>query len=116
MLIQLGRGCLYCMDAQSRSFYASRMAEPFVLRERWFDVSGAEFDAFLRDYPRPLEARPPLGQKANYREWVDPTIGAWPANAVGKSWKRGGCLGYQIRLDLVLKVSAQERWSCQWCD
>jgi hypothetical protein len=22
----------------------------------------------------------------------------------------------QIQLDLVLKVSAQERWSCQWCD
>ena len=83
------------------------MAEPFVLRERWFDVSGAEFDAFLRDYPRPLEARPPLAQKANYREWVDPTIGAWPANAVGKSWKCGGCQGYEIRLDLVLKVSKQ---------
>jgi hypothetical protein len=53
------------------------MAEPFALRERWFDVSLAEFEAFLRDYPRPLEARPPLRQKANYREWVDPTIGAW---------------------------------------
>ena len=116
MLIQLGRGCLYCMDAQSQSSYASRMAEPFVLRERWFDVSASEFEAFLRDYPRPLEARPPLNRKANYREWVDPSIGAWPANAVGKSWKRGRCLGYQIRLDLILKVSAQERGSCQWCD
>lgn len=47
------------------------MAEPFVLRERWFDVSSLEFEAFLRDYPRPLEARRPLNQKANYREWVD---------------------------------------------
>jgi len=75
------------MDAQSQSSYASRMAEPFVLRERWFDVSASEFEAFLRDYPRPLEARP-----------------------------RGRCLGYQIRLDLILKVSAQERGSCQWCD
>jgi hypothetical protein len=91
------------------------MAQPFVRRERWFDVSALEFEAFLRDYPRPLEARPPLPQKANYREWVDPSIGAWPANAVGKSWKRGGCLGYQIRLDLVLKVSAQDRRSCPWC-
>jgi len=26
------------------------MAEPFVLRERWFDVSLPEFEAFLRDY------------------------------------------------------------------
>jgi len=65
---------------------------------------------------RPLEARPSLNQKANYREWIDPSIGAWPGNAVGKCWKRGGCLGYQIRLDLVLKVSAQERCSCQWWD
>jgi len=39
-------------------------------------VSALEFEAFLRDYPRPLEARPPLNQKANYREWVDPSIGA----------------------------------------
>jgi hypothetical protein len=72
------------------------MAQPFVLRERWFDVSALEFEAFLRDYPRPLETRPPLPQKANYREWVDPRIGAWPGSAVAKSWKRGGCLGYQI--------------------
>ena len=91
------------------------MATPFVLRERWFDVSAPEFEAFLRDYPRPLETRPPLGQRAHYREWVDPSIGVWPGNAIGKAWKRGGCLGYQIRLDLVLKVSAQHRWSCPWC-
>jgi hypothetical protein len=25
------------------------MADPFVLRERWFDVSALEFKAFLRD-------------------------------------------------------------------
>jgi hypothetical protein len=70
------------------------MPQPFVLRERWFDVSLPEFEAFLRDYPRLLEARPPLHQKANYREWVDPALGKWPGNAVGKSWKRVGCLGY----------------------
>ena len=92
------------------------MRQPFEAREHWSDVSLAEFEAFLRNYPRPLEARPPLRRKANYREWVDPSIGVWPGNAIGKSWKRGACLGYQIRLDLVLKVSAQERWSCQWCD
>ena len=55
------------------------------MRERWFDVSLAEFEAFLHDYPRPLEARPPLDQKVNFREWVDPSIGAWPGNAVGKA-------------------------------
>jgi len=104
------------MDTSAQSPYAASVAEPFVLRERWFDVSRAEFEAFLRDYPRPLEARPPLRQKASYREWVDPTIGAWPGNAVGKSCGRGGCLGYQIRLDLVLKVSAQDRRICPWCE
>jgi hypothetical protein len=116
MLIQPGRACLYCVDGPGRAAYARRMPEPFASRERWFDVSLPEFEAFLRDYPRPLEARPPLHQQANYREWVDPALGKWPGNAVGKSWKRGGCLGYQIRLDLVLKVSAQERRSCLWCD
>src|ERR1700756_3935961 len=104
------------MDWRREPPYAQPMAQPFTLRERWFDVSLEEFEAFLRDYPRPLEARPSLTTKANYREWVDPTIGVWPGNAVGKIWRRGSCLGYQIRLDLVLKVSAQERWSCQWCD
>jgi hypothetical protein len=72
------------------------MAEPFTLRERWFDVSLLEFEAFLRDYPRPLDTRSPLKQKANYREWVDPSTGEWPGNAVGRSWRRGACLGYGV--------------------
>jgi integrase len=34
----------------------------------------------VREYPRRLEARPPLTQaKVNYREWLDPSLGAWPA-------------------------------------
>jgi hypothetical protein len=103
------------MDAPARAPYARAMSGPFVLRERWFDVSLAEFEAFLRDYPRPLEPRPALRQKANFREWIDPSIGAPPGTAVGKSWRRGACLGYQIRLDLVLKVSAHDRRTCRWC-
>ena len=51
-------------------------------------MSLGEFEAFLHDYPRPLEARPPLIQKAKFREWVDPSIEARPGSAVGKSWKR----------------------------
>ena len=103
------------MDGMTASTYAHLMAQPFELRERWFDVSLPEFEAFLRSYPRPLEPRPPLSSKANYREWVDPILGTWPGNAVGKTWRRGGCLGCQIRLDLVLKASAQERRGCQSC-
>ena len=56
-----------------------------------------------------------LGEGANQREWIDPTIGTRPGNAVGKSWKQGGCLRYQIQLDLVLRVSAQAQRRCEWC-
>ena len=73
------------------------MPQPFALREHWRDVAAAEFAAFLRDYPRALEARPPLSRKARYREWLDATLGAWPENAVAKTWTRGRCRGYQIR-------------------
>jgi hypothetical protein len=75
------------------------MAHPFEQREHWRDVPRIEFDAFLRDYPRPLEARPPLTRKARYREWLDPALGNWPNNAVAKCWTRGGCHGYQVQLD-----------------
>jgi hypothetical protein len=88
---------MYCVDASVRAAYAAPMPEPFEFRENWCDVSLAEFEQFLRDYPRPLEARPPLVRKANYREWIDRTLGNWPDNAVAKSWRRGRCLGYQIR-------------------
>jgi hypothetical protein len=74
------------------------MPDPVALREHWADVSRIEFEAFLRDYPGPLEARPPLTRKANYREWVDPALGNWPGNAAAKCWTRGGCHGYQVRL------------------
>jgi hypothetical protein len=66
--------------------------------ENWRDVSLAEFEAFLRDYPRPLEARPPPSQrKANFRAWLDASLGEWPENAVAKAWTRGRCKGSQIR-------------------
>ena len=67
------------------------------------DVSRIEFDAFLRRYPRPLEARPPLTRKANYREWVDPALGKWPENAVAKCWTRGRCQGYQVRVEAEIR-------------
>lgn len=78
------------------------MVSPFEVLEPWHDVSQLEFEAFLREYLRPLEARPPLGRKANFREWLDPTLGEWPKNVVAKCWRRGGCLGYQVRLDTSL--------------
>jgi len=42
------------------------------------EVTSLEFEAFLREYPRPLEAIPPLTQKARFREWLDAPPGASP--------------------------------------
>jgi hypothetical protein len=98
LAIQSGRAYMYCMDAPSRECLRSRpMAGPFEAREHWRDVSRLEFEAFLRRYPRPLEARPPLSRKARYREWVVPALGKWSGNAVAKCWTRGRCTGFQIR-------------------
>jgi hypothetical protein len=76
------------------------MRQSFESREQWSDVSLGEFEVFLREYPRPLEARPPLTRRANYREWLDVTLGRWPDNAVAKSWTRGRCFGWQVRRDV----------------
>jgi hypothetical protein len=73
------------------------MRQSFETREHWLDVSREEFEAFLRHYPRSVEARPPLEHKANYREWLDPTLGTWPDNAIAKAWKRNSSNGWQIR-------------------
>jgi hypothetical protein len=75
---------------------------PFEVRDQWCNVSQAEFEAFLRNYPRPLEPRPPLSErKANYREWLDPTLGSWPGNAVAKAWARHRSSGWQVRQDVA---------------
>lgn len=73
------------------------LRKPFKARERWFDVALAEFEAFLRDYPRRLETYPPLIRQADYREWSDPGLGSGPDNAVARASTRGGRTGYQIR-------------------
>lgn len=70
---------------------------PFETRERWREVSFAQFEAFLRAYPRSLEERPRISRKSGHREWMDTTLGSWPANAVAKAWTRGRNPGYQIR-------------------
>jgi hypothetical protein len=52
----------------------------------WRFVSAIEFAEFLRAYPRPLKARPPLGRKARFRTYRDATLGAWPADVVAKEF------------------------------
>lgn len=48
----------------------------------WRVVSATEFEAFLRDYPRPLTLDPPAGERARFRRYLDPTLGAWPESQV----------------------------------
>ena len=85
-----------CMDAPPGATYARGMRERL---ENWRDVSLAEFEAFLRGYPRPLEARPALSQRnVNFRAWLDASLGEWPDNVVAKAWTRGRCKGFQILL------------------
>jgi hypothetical protein len=84
------------MDAPLCATYARHMQEELA---NWREVSLAEFQRFLREYPGPLEAQPPLTQrKVNFREWLDASRGEWPDNAVAKAWTRGRCKGYQILL------------------
>ena len=73
-----------------------RMAHP---KEEWRNVSPLELDAFVRDYVGTLEARPPVARgRVNFREWMDPALGAWPHNVVAKAWRRGRCTGNQVRV------------------
>jgi hypothetical protein len=87
--------------ARARLFNLARMVQSLARHKQWADVFVPEFEAFLSNYPRPLEARPPLSRKANYREWMDPTLGGWPDNVVAKIWKRGSCTGRQVRRGLT---------------
>lgn len=48
----------------------------------WKLVSNSEFEEFLPLYPRPLMADPPLGKKARFRRFLDPSLGSWPESQV----------------------------------
>jgi hypothetical protein len=80
-----------------RTLLKRAVRTPFEARQRWRDVSCAQFQEFLREYPRSLEERPRITRKAGHREWMDRTLGNWPANAVAKAWTRGRARTYAIR-------------------
>ena len=48
----------------------------------WRVVSHIEYEAFVKCYPRPLTIAPPLAQRARFRRYLDPTLGAWPDSQV----------------------------------
>ena len=70
---------------------------PFATRRRWRDVSLAQFQAFLGEYPRAIEERPRITRKAGHREWMDRSLGNWPANSVARAWTRGRNQTFAIR-------------------
>ena len=80
-----------------RTLLEQAVRRPFEARQRWRGVCFAQFHAFLSEYPRSLEERPRITRKAGHREWMDRTLGNWPANAVAKAWARGRHETYVIR-------------------
>jgi hypothetical protein len=67
--------------------------------QRWQDVSLSQFEDFLWSYPSALEVHPPPAvTTANFREWRDPALGAWPGNVVAKEHRRGRCVVRQVRM------------------
>jgi len=74
-----------------------RLRGPFEARERWREVSLAQFEAFLRAHPRSFEQRPRIAGKSGHREWMDTTLSSWPANTVAEAWTQGRNRSYQIR-------------------
>jgi hypothetical protein len=72
----------------------------------WVHVDYLAFDRYLREYPRPLVADPPLNKPARLREWFDVSLGAWPDNAVAKHLQVHGA-SYMVRNFLAEDAAAQ---------
>ena len=87
------------MDAQPRERNASRM---------WRFVSSIEFNEFLRAYPRPLEAHPPLNRKARFRTYRDATLGEWPENVVAKCFTTGRGPTYEVRIECAQRTGCAQ--------
>jgi hypothetical protein len=65
----------------------------------WRVVSETEFEAFLRRYPRPLTIDPPPAQRARFRCYLDPTLGAGPDSQVASVHHAHRSAIYVIRTD-----------------
>jgi len=68
--------------------------------ELWRFITAAEFQAFLKDYPRPLEVHPPLERKANFRSYSDTTLGRWPANVIATAFTGRTTTVFGVRADV----------------
>jgi hypothetical protein len=71
--------------------------------EPWRFITAMEFEAFLKGYPRTLEAHPPLERKANFRSYSDVTLGQWPGNVVATSHTGRSTAVFGVRADVYEK-------------
>ena len=75
--------------------------------DSWRFISAAEFDAFLKGYPRTLEAHPPLERKANFRSYSDATLGRWPGNVVATAHTGRSTAVFGVRADVYEQPRAE---------
>jgi len=73
----------------------------------WRLVSDSEFQDFLRCYPRPLTANPPLSQKARFRRFLAPSLDPCPTSQVATVHRSHRSTVIVILADLM--PSAEER-------
>ena len=67
----------------------------------WQLISETEFANFLRTYPRPLKAEPPLTRKARFRRFLDPSLGPWPSSEVATVHRSHGSTVNAVRVDML---------------
>lgn len=70
----------------------------------WRLVSDRELADFLRRYPRPVTAEPPLTRKARFRRFLDPTLGSWPSSEVATAHQSHGSTVNTVRTDMISPV------------
>lgn len=67
----------------------------------WRLVSESEFANFIRGYPRPLTIEPPLGRKARFRRFLDPSLGPWPSSEIATVHHSHGSTVNAVRTDVI---------------
>jgi len=73
----------------------------------WRLVSERELEDFLRSYPRPLTAEPPLARNARFRRFLDPSLGAWPVSEIATVRYSHGSTVNTVRTDVIPLESEQ---------
>ena len=102
-------GPLFDDFAQILRFGRGKFPHPHFVKNNQIELG--EFCAIPK--VGPARGAAAATRKANYREWIDATLGNWPDNAVAKAWIRGRW-GYRTvgkRIALYAQAAA-ERAAC----